>query len=597
MMIPFLRENRDPGRRDWARAWTQVPAWSWLRKYTSRDFSSDLFAGLITAILLVPQGIAFALLAGLPPQAGLYASILPPTVYAVLGTSRTLSVGPVSVAAIMVASALSAPELQGHGDYVGNALVLALESGLILLAMALFKMGALVNFVSHPVLTGFTSGAAVLIILSQMRGLLGIARWPCTLSWQDTACLLTSARAVNPASLSLGLLSLGLLVLFGKPLNNLLNYLKFSKTAATAVSKAGPLAAVGLSALAVVLFSLERTADVATVGVVPAGMPHLDLAFLRLDTWRLLLPAALFIALIAYVESVAVAKVLANLRRQRIDANLELAALGAANLAAAVSGGLPVAGGFSRTMVNFTAGARTPMAAVITAGFLALAVSWLTACFAPIPKAALAAIILVAIAPLVKFKNILETWRYDRGDGIAEAATFLGVLILGIEPGLALGIVVTLLSYLWYTSKPHIAVVGRVRGTEHFRNVLRHEVETWPELLLIRVDENLNFANTAHIEDFISAELPRHPEAKHLVLIGASISHVDATALESLQKQSESLRAHGLTLHLAEIKGPVMDGIKRTDFLERLKPGQVFFRTEDAVEELTGVSVPGEPCR
>lgn len=555
-----------------------------IRGYTRTDFGSDLFAGIITAILLVPQGIAYAMLAGLPPQVGLYASILPPILYALLGTSRTLSTGPVSIAAIMIASALSAPEIAGHGNPVGNAMVLAAECGIILFLMSLFRMGMLVNFISHPVLTGFTSGAAVLIILSQLPHLLGYEKVSCGL---DLYCYQQAASTVNIVTAIVGLSSIIGLWLFAGPLVSLLTHMGLNKTLITALSKSGPLLVVLLGGLAVAILGLDISAGVKTVGAVPAGLPNIGFSVLSMDTWQLLLPSAAFIALIAYVESVAIAKVTASLRRQRINPNQELIALGGANLAAALSGGMPVAGGFSRTMVNFAAGAVSQVATLIAAGLLAIAVVFMTDWFAGILNVSLAAVILLAILPLVKFKAMLKTWRYDRGEGVAELATFIGVLALGIEEGLGLGIVLTLLCYLWRTSRPHIAVVGQLPGTEHFRNIERHVVNTWSGLLMIRVDENLTFANVAYIEDFIQNEVAMRPEVRNLVLIFTSVSHIDTTAVEALENLINSLRSNQVTLSLAEVKGPVMDQLKQTEILQALSPGKVFLSTSNVVDELS----------
>jgi SulP family sulfate permease len=321
---------------------------------------------------------------------------------------------------------------------------------------------------------------------------------------------------------------------------------------------------------------------------VPAGFPELSinaLSFSLGQRGQLLLPYTGFIALIAYVESVAIAKVTANLRSEKIIPNQELIGLGLANIAAALSGGMPVAGGFSRTMVNFAAGARTQMAMLIAAVLLAIAVMFCSPWFTNIPKAALAVIILVAITPLVKLKTILHTWAYDRGDGIAEVVTLLGVLILGIEEGIMLGIMLTIASHLRKTSQPHIAVVGRVPETEHYRNIKRHHVETWNHLLLIRIDESLTFANINYIEEFLATELKHQPNTKHIVLIFTSVSDIDTTALDALESLNQALQTTGKTLHISEAKGPVLDKLHKTDFLQQLT-GQVFFRTEDAVKQL-----------
>ena len=559
------------------------PIIGWLKTYTRQNFNDDLFAGIITAILLVPQGIAYAILAGLPPQLGLYASILPPVVYALFGTSRTLSVGPVSIAAIMIASALTAPEVSALGNPVQSALILSAESGLIMLLMALLRMGGLVNFISHPVLTGFTSGASILIIANQLPLTLGLKSLSCGI---EIGCYTDYLQTSNIITLLISLTAFGLLLFFGKPLTAVLKRAGIKLSLVTAISKCGPLLTVLLATLAVNYFNLAAQHNVAVVGQVPSGFPALSLNFIYIEKWRILLPYAAFIALIAYVESVAIAKVTANFRGEKIVPNQELIALGAANLATAISGGMPVAGGFSRTMVNFSAGARTQMAMLIAAAILALSVIFFSSSFENIPKSALAAIILVAIFRLVRIKHIFHTWNYDRGDGLAELVTLLGVLLLGIEEGIILGIILTIASNLRKTSQPHIAVVGRVPETEHYRNIKRHSVETWHHLLLVRIDENITFANINYIEDYLAAELRRQPNIRHVVLIFTSVSDIDTTALEALENFNHALQASGKTLNIAEAKGPVLDKLQKTDFLEQLKPGKMFFCTEDAAKAL-----------
>lgn len=561
-----------------------LPIIDWLKTYTRQDFSDDLFAGIITAILLVPQGIAYAILAGLPPQLGLYASVLPPIMYALFGTSRTLSVGPVSIASIMIASALTAPPVMALGNPLQSALVLSLESGIIMLVMNVLRMGGLVNFISHPVLTGFTSGAALLIIGSQLPQTVGLKTPTCGV---DVGCYINYLHGFNSTTLLISVGSLAILLLFSQLLPSMLKKMGVKLTVITAISKCGPLLTVVLATL--VVTNMEQA--IAVVGVVPSGFPVLNLDALTASLGQrgqLLLPYAGFIALIAYIESVAIAKVTANLRNEKIIPNQELVGLGLANIAASLSGGMPVAGGFSRTMVNFSAGARTQMAMLIAATLLAIAVMYCSPWFTNIPKATLAIIILVAIMPLIKIRTILHTWAYDRGDGIAEIVTLLGVLILGIEEGIALGIMLTIASHLHKTSQPHIAVVGRVPDTEHYRNIKRHHVETWNHLLLIRIDESLTFANISYIEEFLTTELKRQANTKHIVLIFTSVSDIDTTALEALESLNQLLHTTGKTLNIAEAKGPVLDKLHKTDFFEQLKPGQTFFRTEDAVRQLGG---------
>ena len=563
---------------------TFFPIFSWLRTYSRADFNGDVFAGIITAILLVPQGIAFALLAGLPPQFGLYASILPPLIYAVLGTSRTLSVGPVSIAAIMIASALQLPDIRALGNPLQSVVILSAESGVILLMMAVFRMGGLVNFISHPVLTGFTSGAALLIIGSQLPQTLGLHSPTCGV---DIICYQLYLQDTNFSTLAISGLALGLLLFFGKPLSCLLSAFGVSPSLMTAMSKCGSLITVAFTTFAVGHWDLTAN-HVAVVGEISAGLPHLNVDFMDIAKWKVLAPSACFIALIAYVESVAIAKVVAHLRNEKIDPNQELIALSFANFATAISGGMPVAGGFSRTMVNFSAGARTQISMVIAALILAIAVVLFTQWFANIPKAALAVIILMAVLPLVKFKSILHTWHYDRGDGIAELATLVSVLILGIEEGITLGIFLTFASYLRKASHPHIAVVGRLPNTKHYRNIKRHQVETWEQLLLMRIDENITFANMNFIEDFIEAQLRDAPKVKHIVLIFTSVSDIDTTALEALEQLNQSLKNIGITLNFAEVKGFLLDKVQKSDLFTQLN-GQLFFDAEQAVSTLNAL--------
>lgn len=557
------------------------PIFSWLKTYRRADFNGDLFAGIITAILLVPQGIAYALLAGLPPEFGLYASILPPLFYAFLGTSRTMSVGPVAVAAIMIAAALTSPEVSELGNPAQSAVILSAQTGIIMLLMAICRMGGLVNFISHPVLTGFTSGASLLIIISQLPKTLGLNTPDCHV---DLACYQHYFEASNLIALSISLGVFALLLFFSKPLPALLNKIGTSKALITAISKCGALISVAITTFAVSHWHLIDQ-HIAVVGFVPTGFPALHFDFFDIEKWKVLFSPAAFIALIAYVESIAIAKVVANLRNEKISPNQELVALGVSNIVSAISGGMPTAGGLSRTMVNFAAGACTQIAAVIATIILALAVMFCSEWFYNIPKATLAVIILVAIVPLVKLRNIFHTWHYDKGDGIAELMTLIGVLALGIEEGIMLGIFLTFISHVRKSSRPHIAVVGRIPNTKHYRNIKRHKVETWENLLLLRIDENITFTNVNFIEEFIESELRNAPNVKHIVLIFTSVSDIDMTAIEALEQLNHSLKSIGITLNFAEVKGFLLDKLQKSELFSHLN-GQMFFDAEDAITKL-----------
>ncbi len=563
----------------------QLPLLKQLKAADSGERRDDVIAGVITAILLVPQGMAYALLAGLPAETGLYAAIVPPLLYALLGTSRSLAVGPVAVAALMVASALDQHAGTDMSARTTGAMILAAETGLILLLMGALRAGTLVSFISHPVISGFTTGAALLIMVGQLRHLLGVSGGSGS-TVERLIALPAAFDSSNSVTLAYGAAALILLLLGRSPLVRLLQAIGVSDRSAALSSRAVPLIVIiTLTTIAAILASDQRHA-VAVVGTIPAGLPVLQTGFLFSGAWFELAPSALLIALIAYVESVSVAKALAARRRQRIDSNQELHALGAANLAAAFAGAMPVAGGFARSMVNFGAGARTQVAAIVTAGLVLLVTLFFTGWLYHLPDAVLAAIIIVAVAQLIDLNAIQSIWRYSRGDGVALLATAAGVLFAGVEAGLVLGVVLSLLIYLWRTGRPHIAVVGRVPGTEHFRNILRHQVAQLPHVLFIRPDENLYFANCPAVEEFILNRISDAGEIHHLVLVMTAVSHVDGTGLELLDSLEHDLASAGITLHMAEVKGPVMDRLKKTHLGKALLPARIFLSTEHAWEQL-----------
>lgn len=560
-----------------------LPAWRHLRRYSRADFGGDAIAGLVVAIMVVPQGMAYATLAGLPPEIGLYASIAPLVAYALFGTSRALAVGPVAVLSLMTATSLAGLVEPGTAAYAEAAVILALLGGAMLLALGLLRLGFLVNFLSHSVLSGFISASAILIALGQVKTLLGIDM-PRVSSFADTAIQLArNAGSLNPVTAAIGLAAAALLFYIRKPLARRLKARGVRPGIAEPLTKMGPLLAVALGIAAVVVFDLARGAGVKVVGDIPVGLPPLAFPRFDADLWQALAGGAALIALVGYVESVSVAKTLASKRRERVDPDQELIGLGAANLAAGVTGGYPVTGGFARSVVNFAAGARTPFAAVITAVLTALTVATVAAAFRYLPHAVLAAVIVVAVLPLVDVAALTRAWRYDRADALTLAATFVSVLAIGIELGIAVGAALSLAIHLYRTSRPHIAVVGRVGTSEHFRNVERHKVETLPQVLAVRIDESLYFPNAADLEDRILAMVAERKELKHVVLIASAVNSIDAAALETLETLIAHLRDSGVTLHLAEVKGPVMDRLRRSDLLEKLAPGRVFLSTHEAM--------------
>lgn len=560
-----------------------LPALEWLGTYQRADALSDGMAALIVTVMLIPQSLAYAMLAGLPAEVGLYASMLPLLGYALFGSSRTLAVGPVAVASLMTAAAVSKVAESGTDQYLAAAVILALLSGAMLSAMALLRLGWIANLLSHPVISGFITASGILIAASQIKHILGVPAGGHTLV-EIFSSLAPQLIAVHIPTLLIGLGSLVFLFWSRKKLRALLQKLSLPTLAVDLLSRAGPALAVIVSTIVVAQLGLDQQ-GVRVVGNVPAGLPALGLPQFDAALWKALLVPAFLISLIGFVESVSVAQTLAARRRQQINPNHELAGLGAANIGSAISGGFPVTGGFARSVVNFDAGAATPMAGIFTAIAIGLTTLFLTGWFTFLPNATLAATIIVAVLSLVDFGIIRRTWRYSRIDFSAMMLTMLGVFTIGVEAGVVMGVAASLLLFLWRTSSPHIAVVGQVPGTEHFRNVNRHQVITSPTVLSVRVDESLYFANARFLEDSVYKSALQHPTTRHVVLQCSAVNLIDASALESLEALSQRLQNAGVTLHLSEVKGPVMDALKKVDFAEHLS-GNIYLSHYSALVDL-----------
>ncbi len=560
-----------------------LPGLAWMRRYDRTAFNGDAMAAVIVTIMLIPQSLAYALLAGLPPEVGLYASMLPLVGYALFGSSSTLAVGPVAVVSLMTAAAVGNYAEVGTPEYMGAALALALLSGLFLVALGLLRLGFLASLLSHPVISGFITASGILIATSQLKHILGIEAGGHTLIEMIRA-LAAGIDAVNGATLAIGAGATVFLFWVRRSLKPLLMKLGLGPRLADSLAKAGPVAAVVVTILLVELLSLDG-AGVKVVGDIPQGLPPVALPPLDPALWRDLLPSAVLISVVGFVESVSVAQTLAAKRRERIDANRELIGLGAANLAASVTGGYPVTGGFARSVVNFDAGARTPLAGVMTAVGIGLTALLLTPLFQQLPKATLAATIVVAVLSLVDLGALKRTWAYSKADFAAMAATIAVVLGAGVEAGIITGVSLSVALFLVRSSRPHMAVVGQVPGTQHFRNVKRHQVAVSPAVLSLRVDESLYFANARWLEDRLYDMAIADKQVKHVVLICSAVNDIDASALESLEALNERLKAAGVAFHLSEVKGPVMDKLKRAHFLQELT-GKVFLSHYDALNAL-----------
>ena len=563
---------------------TWLPILTWGQQYNRDTLVSDLLAATIVTIMLIPQGLAYALLAGLPPEAGLYASVAPLLLYALFGTSRVLAVGPVAVVSLMTAAAISEQGALSGASPWAIAITLAFLSGALLLLMGLLKLGFLANFLSHPVISGFISASGLLISASQLKTIMGV-RADGQHFFDILSTLASQISQTHLLTLAIGVSTIIFLFWVRKGLKPLLQRAGLGPRLADSLAKAGPVAAIAVT-LTLTWWLEWQTQGVKIVGAVPQGLPPLTLPLWDLSLLKQLALPALLISIVGFAESVSVGQTLAAKRRQRIEPNQELIALGASNISASLSGGFPVTGGFARSVVNFEAGAQTPAAGIYTAVGIALASLFLTSALYFLPQATLSATIIVAVLSLVDLTIFKRTWKYSKADFAAALSTFLVTLALGVELGLVTGVTVSLSLFLYRTSRPHIAEVGLVPGTEHFRNVQRHSVLVDPTLVSLRVDESLYFANSKALEDQINQAMATMPTLQNVVLLCSAINDIDASALESLELIEARLLSAGIALHLSEVKGPVMDRLKHTHFLHHLS-GQVFLTHYQAIQALS----------
>jgi SulP family sulfate permease len=574
MILPQLKLSR------------YLPILQWGLNYRATDLVGDITAGIIVASLLIPQSMAYAMLANLPPQMGLYASILPLILYAIFGSSKGLAVGPVAVDSLIVGVGLLQFANRDSSEFFMLAVSLALLVGLLQILMGVLRLGFLVNFLSYPVLSGFLNGAALTIAFSQMKHILGIQIPRGDNFFTTVFYLVQNSGETNIITLIFGISSIAILLYFQNPLAQLLRRWGVSPVAILPITKVGPLVVVITGTLLVWSFQLNSIAGIKVVGDIPKGLPALQLPHFSLELAQMLLPLALTLSFVSFLESFATAKSLASQRRQDVDANQELIAVGTANLGSSLTGGYPVAGGLSRSVVNFSAGANTNLSSIITAVLIAIMVIFLTPLLYFLPQSCLAAIIIVAVSKLVDVKAFMSLWQYHKTDAVSFLATFVVVLVAGVDKGILVGVAVSIVLYLWQTSHPHIAVVGRVGDSEHFRNIKRYDAKTCPHVLAVRVDESLYFANTKSLETYLVKAVSQNPDIQHLLLICSGINFIDGSALETLKKLIIDLQARNVTLSLAEVKGPVMDGLQRVGFVEYLGRDRLFLSTDCAMKAL-----------
>lgn len=531
-----------------------LPLLGWLPGYHRGHLRHDLIAGLTVAVMLVPQSMAYAALAGMPPVTGLYASVVPLLVYALLGSSGSLAVGPVAITALMTGTAL-APLANGDpARYAALAGLLALLVGAVQLLMGVLRLGALTSFMSHSVLSGFTSAAALVIAASQLKDLLGLDAARADGLPGTLAALWQGAGTAHALTVAVAAAALAALILLRRTLPRL----------------PGALIVVAAVTTLSALLSLGDR-GVRVLGDIPGGLPVPSLPALSGTDIGALLPAAVAIALVSYLEGIAVATSLAAKAGQGVSPGKELVAIGAANTSAGLFSAFPVAGGFSRSAVNFAAGARTPMATVVTAVVVALTALLLTPAFHHLPKAVLAAIVVTAVLGLVDVAGARSAWRTRRADGLALAVTFVVTLVAGVEPGLAAGVAFSIGVFLWRTSRPHLAELALVPGTGVYRNVSRYPgLPTAPGTAVVRVDGPLYFASARRVQGALLELAESRPELDTLVLDASAIGDCDADGAHALASWDRLLADRGITLRLATVRGPVRDLLTRAGVLPPL---------------------------
>lgn len=547
-----------------------IPALSWFSKYNNQQFKGDLVAGLTVGVMLIPQGMAYAMIAGLPPIYGLYASTLPLLIYAFLGTSRQLAVGPVAMVSLLTAASIGVMAEGGTTTYIALAITLAFLVGLIQFLLGVFKLGFLVNFLSHPVISGFTSAAALIIGLSQLKHLLGV---DIERSHHVHEILLGAVEQFSNINWIIFAIGIGGIIL-----------IKGAKKIHPAIP--GPLLVVVVGILAVWGLGLTEQ-GVKIVGTVPSGLPDLSLPTFEWATLQSLLPAALAISLVSFMESIAVAKAIQSKHKNyKVNSNQELIALGLANVGGSFLQSYPVTGGFSRTAVNDQAGAKTGMASIISAGLIVLTLLFLTPLFYFLPNAILASVIMVAVFGLIDYKEAVHLWHTDRSDFWMLVITFTGTLLLGIEQGIGIGVILSLAWIIYRTTRPHLAILGQVPNTHFYRNIERFkEVEARPDLLIVRFDAQLYFANISYIKDRLTHLMAAKGKALKTIIINAeSINNMDSSALQAIEDLLEETQQNQIKLYFSGVKGPVRDMLTKGHLIQKIGENHFFMSVQEAVD-------------
>lgn len=572
-----------------------LPFLSWMLHYQRADLPGDLIAGLTVATMLVPQSMAYALLAGLPPHVGLYASILPVLVYGFLGSTRMLTLGPTAITSVMILGTISPIVGDDPAVYFTLSLTLALCLGIVFILMGIFRLGFIVNLLSQPVLAGYINAAALIIIFSQIQNITGIQIERSSQTLDLLIRPLQRIAEINGVTVAMGIGCIGLLLFFKGPLEMWLKRRSLNEMLVFIITRSGPLVVVLVSTVIVYALRLDETHNVRIIGDIPKGFPALGLMNFDFSQLDVIAPGAVAIAFVGFMEGISTAKSFMSRRKEAVEPNQELLAMGVANLASVISGGLAVTTSISRSAVNYAAGARTGLSSVIAAVMVALVVTFFTPLFYYLPQAALAAIIVMAVANLLDPQSVFHFRRYSKGEPIPFLVTFSGAFFFGIEVGIAGGIAVSAAIHLYRTSRPPIIRLERVWNTEDYKDALRYDTQHIPEVLIMRVDESLYFANVQYLERFLRNNLARRPQVEYLILVCNAINTMDASAILILIDLIEELKEAGIEVYLAELKDRVRERVDRVNFSQRVGEERFFTTTHEAVLATGKLSEPVLP--
>ena len=555
---------------------TFIPILNWLPDYKSEYLKDDFIAGVTVAVLLIPQGMAYALIAGLPPIYGLYAALTPQIIYAFLGTSRQLAVGPVAMDSLLVAAGLGALSIVDSDQYIQTAILLALTIGAIQFLFGLLKMGFIVNFLSKPVISGFTSAAAIIICLNQLRHILGISISQSNKIHVFTSALMQSETPINLHSLIIGIVSIILLILI--------------KGWSSKIPSALVIVVIGICW---VTFTNQIQPSVAIVGNIPDGLPNFSFPPLKWEIIKELIPISLTIALVAFMEAISIAKSIQEKHKTyEINPNQELLALGASNMIGSFFQSYPTTGGFSRTAVNNEAGAKTGVAALISALIVAIILTFFTDWFYYLPKSVLGAIIIVAVIKLIDYKYAIRLYKIRKDEFLVLLITFIATLFIGITEGILFGIIFSFLLLVYRTSKPHYAFLGRIGSTNYFKNIKRFpdEVVLRDDLIILRFDAQLFFGNIHFFKKLVFDSLNKNPKkVKGFIINARSMNYIDSTAIEQLIDIIEKIQEKGIRVMLVGATGPTRDSVIKSKLINVVKKGNLFITSGDATDSFDKV--------